>query len=151
MEAPFKFGLERVRDLRVHDEDEAKEQFAASLSQRLKGEALMRAAQQQLSDARSEGIVPVNAPAPVSGLAMVSRQAWIDRLERHAVDAAARLRGLDADLQKSRQELADASRKRGVLDQLETRQREAHRRESERREGIELDEMALRIFSRRAA
>ena len=40
----FKFGLERVRELRAHDEDRAKEAFAASLNERLKGAALLAAA-----------------------------------------------------------------------------------------------------------
>src|SRR3954470_10091410 len=99
MSAPFRFGLERVRDLRAHDEELAKEQFAATLSQRLRGEALLRAAGDRVRTARGE---------------------------RTRADAEVRLRGLDADLGASRAGLTDASRKREVLDKLEQRQRAAH-------------------------
>jgi flagellar FliJ protein len=149
METPFRFGLERVRDLRVHHEERAKEAFAASLSQRLRGQAMLHAAEQLLHDARSAA--PGVDGAPLTGASLVSRQAWVDRLQRSRDDAAARLTGLDAALQSSRSTLTDASRAREVLDQLKARQREAHRLETERRQGAELDEMALRAYARRAA
>jgi flagellar protein FliJ len=119
MSAPFRFGLERVRDLRAHDEELAKERFAASLSQRLRGEAILRAAEEQLHDAR---IIGGPAPhAPLSGLDLVARQAWVERLER------------------------------SKLDKLEERQRQAHVADQLRREGAALDEMALGIHRRRFA
>src|SRR4051812_2390594 len=41
---PFNFRLERVRALRERFEDQAREELAESLSVRLKGEAMLRAA-----------------------------------------------------------------------------------------------------------
>jgi flagellar FliJ protein len=149
METPFRFGLERVRDLRVHDEAQAKEAFAASLSQRLRGQAMLHAAEQLLQDARAAA--PGDDGAPLTGAALMSRQAWVDRLQRSRDDAATRLTGLDVHLQRSRETLTDASRAREVLDQLKARQRDAHRLRAERRQGAELDEMALRAYVRRAA
>jgi flagellar FliJ protein len=150
METPFRFGLERVREIRAHDEDQAKEQFAASLNQRLRGEALLRAAEESLREAQRP-VVPTSFDAPVSGDELVARQAWVDRLRRSREDAALRLQGLDAELQRSRESLTDASRRREVLDQLKARQRDAHRRASERRESNALDEMALAVHARRRA
>ena len=42
MKSPrFNFGLERVREIRAHDEDRAKEAFAASLAHRVQGAAML--------------------------------------------------------------------------------------------------------------
>lgn len=150
METPFRFGLERVREIRAHDEDQAKEQFANSLSQRVRGEAMLRAAEATLADAQRP-VVPISFDGPVTGDALVARQAWVERLERTRADAEVRLRGLDAELEASRAGLTDASRKREVLDKLEQRQRAAHVADAQRREGAALDEMALGMHRRRLA
>jgi flagellar FliJ protein len=149
MSAPFRFGLQRVRDLRAHDEELAKERFAASLDQRARGEALLRAAEQRLVDARTDS-VPVGY-GRLNGATLVSRQAWVERLERSREDAALRVSNDEAELAQSRVSLTDASRAREVLDKLASRQREEHRRTAERVETAELDEMALRQHSRRSA
>jgi hypothetical protein len=43
------FSLERLRQLREHDEQLAKEAFAASLGQRLRGQAMLQHAQHAVS------------------------------------------------------------------------------------------------------
>lgn len=149
METPFRFRLERVRQVRAHAEEQAKEQFARSLSQRLRGEAVLRAAEGHLSDAR-QGAGSVHGLA-LSGSDLVSRQAWVERLERSRSDAAVRLSGLERRLEDSRHSLTDASRGREVLDRLAARQREAHRLDSARREGAALDEIAMYRYARRNA
>jgi flagellar protein FliJ len=148
METPFRFGLERVREIRAHDEEQAKEQFAASLSQRVRGEAMLRAAEDQLREAQRP-VVPASFDAPVSGDALVARQAWVERLQRTRDDAAVRLQGFTVELERSRESLTDASRRREVLDQLKSRHREKHVRECERRESNAIDEMALNVHNRR--
>jgi flagellar FliJ protein len=150
MPAPFRFGLQRVREIRAHDEDQAKERFAASLNQRVRGEAALRAAEDRLRDAQREG-VPSAALGPLTGATLVSRQAWMERLERSREDAVLRMSAYEAELARSRESLTDASRAREVLDKLESRQREEHRKVSERAENAELDEMGLRAHARRAA
>jgi flagellar protein FliJ len=149
MPRPFRFGLERVREIRAHDEDQAKERFAASLNARTRGEATLRAAEQHLRDAQSG----VGAPSlgPLSGATLVARQAWVERLEQSRVDAQLRMANYEADLQSKRGELAQASQAREVLDQLKTKQREAHRLNAERVEAAELDEMALQMHARKMA
>jgi flagellar FliJ protein len=149
METPFRFGLERVREVRAHTEERAKEQFAADLNQRLRGEAMLRAAEDRLRLAR-EDVHPVQSGS-LSGAALVSQQAWVERLERSRVDAAARLQGLDAQLYASRTSLTDASRDREVLDRLKERKRAEHRKEAARREALELDEIALQTHTRKRA
>jgi flagellar FliJ protein len=149
MSAPFRFGLQRVRDIRAHDEDQAKERFAASLDQRVRGEALLRAAEDRLNAARTEA-VPAGL-GPLTGATFVSRQAWVERLERTRDDAALRMSAYEAELARTRESLTDAARARQVLDKLEARQRDAHRKASDRAEMAELDEMALRVHGRRAA
>jgi flagellar protein FliJ len=151
METPFRFGLERVREIRAHDEEQAKEQFAASLSQRVRGEALLRAAEDQLRDAQQAAGpgIPTSLHGPVTGTSLVARQAWVERLERTRDDAAISLQGLDLELERSRATLTDASRRREVLDQLKSRHREEHRRACAQRENAALDEMALNVHARR--
>jgi flagellar FliJ protein len=149
MSARFRFGLERVREIRAHDEDQAKERFAASLNARVRGEAALRAAEDRLRDAQS-GVVS-QALGPLSGASLVSRQAWVERLEQSRVDAQLRLVNYESELQAKRTELQQASQAREVLDQLKTRQREQHRLQVERVEAAELDEMALQMHARRSA
>jgi flagellar protein FliJ len=148
METPFRFGLERVREIRAHDEEQAKEQFAASLSQRVRGEALLRAAEDQLRHAQRP-VVPTSFDGAVTGTSLVAHQAWVERLQRTRDDAAVRLQGLQVELERSRESLTDASRRREVLDQLKSRHREQHRRVCEQRESAALDEMALNVHARR--
>jgi flagellar protein FliJ len=149
MSAPFRFGLERVREIRAHDEDQAKERFAASLNARVRGEAVLRAAEDRLREAHTGALSP--ALGPLTGASLVSRQAWVERLEHDRADAQLRMSNYEAELQRRRGELTHASRAREVLDKLEERQREEHRLESERAESERLDEMALQMFSRKAA
>src|SRR5436305_13713860 len=49
---PFNFRLERVRALRERFEDQAREELAASLSVRLKGEAMLRSASETYAQAQ---------------------------------------------------------------------------------------------------
>jgi flagellar protein FliJ len=149
MSAPFRFGLQRVREIRAHDEDQAKERFAASLNARVRGEAVLRAAEDRLRDAQSGATAP--GFGPLSGQSLVARQAWVERMEHDRADARLRMTTYETDLQRKRGELAKASQAREVLDKLEERQREEHRLESERAESGRLDEMAIQMFARRQA
>jgi flagellar FliJ protein len=149
MSAPFRFGLERVREIRAHDENQAKERFAASLNARVRGEAVLRAAEARLRDARDGALTP--GLGPLTGASLVARQAWVERLEHDRADAQLRMRSYEAELQARRAELARASQAREVLDKLKERQSEEHRVEAERVEAGLLDEMALQMHARRTA
>src|SRR4029079_11796259 len=75
-ETPFRFGLERVRELREHAEDRAREEFAASLNRRERDAAALHAASdlvEQAQQARRGG-----AAAPLSGQDILAQQRWLE-------------------------------------------------------------------------
>lgn len=149
-DVPFKFGLERVRELRAHDEDRAREEFAASLNRRARGAAMLQAAQdliEQARDGRRTGVVS----GPVSAQDLMSQQLWLERLERHRDSAARELDKSDTELVQRRGELNEARQKREVLERLKERRRDEHVAENARRQGAALDEMALSAHVRRMA
>ena len=102
--ARFRFGLERVREIRAHDEDRAKEAFAASLAQRMRGAALLAAAAQQVDDAHA---ARRDGAADASGQDLVSMQAYLDRVEQSRRDA-------ERDLEQSEVALAERRRARAA-------------------------------------
>ncbi len=144
----FKFGLERVRELRAHDEDRAKEAFAASLQQRLKGAAMLAAADEQLGRAQDEQ----RSGAPTrSAQDLVAMQHWLEAVERSRADAERDLSRHDAELAARRHALAEASRRREALERLKERRRSEHAQVAARAEAAFLDEIALSQHLRREA
>jgi flagellar protein FliJ len=144
----FTFGLERVRELREHAEAQAKEELAGSLSQRLKGAAMLARAQEELETARTER--KAEPGAPLDPRAMIAQEHWVRALERDQEAAALSLDRLDAEVDARRASLNDASREREVLERLKERKRTEHKREVARRETVELDELALSMHMRGA-
>jgi flagellar FliJ protein len=74
----FTFRLERVRSLRERAEDQAKEEYAASLAHRMEGVAMLRAAAEHRDQARA-----ATRPTPdaaLSGTDFLTSQAWLERL-----------------------------------------------------------------------
>ncbi len=146
--ARFRFGLERVREIRAHDEDRAKEAFAASLADRVRGAALLAAAAQQVDAAHAAR--RGNAPT-ASGTDLVSMQAYLDRVEQSRRDAERELAQREAALAERRRALTDASRRRQALERLKERRAAEHAAEQARREGAFLDEIALGAHARRSS
>jgi len=145
--ARFRFGLERVREIRAHDEDKAKEAFAASLAQRMRGAALLAAASEQVDAAHAAQ--RDGAPGS-SGQDLVSMQAYLDRVEQSRRDAARQLEQSEAALADRRRALTEASRRRQALERLKERRAAEHAAEAARREGAFLDEVAISAHVRRA-
>src|SRR3954447_13504556 len=146
---PFTFRLERVRELREHAEGQAKEHLAASLSEQLRGQAMLAQVSQRLAaaaDARraQEGGV-------LSAADLLAHERWAASLERDHEAAEAALRSFEAVVADRRTALGEASKDREVLERLKTRQHETHKVESARREGAELDEIAIQRHARKAA
>ncbi len=144
--ARFRFGLERVREIRAHDEDRAKEAFAASLAQQLRGAALLAAAAQQVDAAQAARREQADS---ASGHQLVSMQAYLDRVEQSRRDAARELEQSQAAVADRRVELTEASRRRQALDRLKERRAAEHAAEAARREGAFLDEVAIANHARR--
>jgi flagellar protein FliJ len=144
----FAFSLERVREVRAHEEDVAREAFAASLSVRARGVALLADAQQRAAAAREQAVAE---KSPRSGAELIAAQAWLERVQRSEEQAALELDRSDADLEQRRAALTTAGQRRQALERLKARQREAHRVKSARREAGLLDEIALNQHVRRAS
>ena len=144
---PFNFRLERVRALRENFEDQAREQLAASLSTRLKGEAMLRAASDSFAGAQDKR--RQTASIEVSGQDLLAAQAYLERTGRARQAAELELDRRDAEVDARRTALLAAARERKVLERLKERRKADHRRESQRIEGTLLDEMAI-VSHRRA-
>jgi flagellar protein FliJ len=144
----FKFGLERVRELRAHDEDRAKEAFAASLNERLKGAALLAAADEKLGDAQA--MQRTGAPTK-SAQDLVAMQQWLEAVERSRADAELELERHDAELAARRHALTEARRRREALERLKEKRRAEHALAASRAEAAFLDEIALSQHVRKDA
>ncbi len=138
---PFKFRLERVRALRESVEDQAKEELAASLSVRMKGEAMLEAASESFAHAKAtrRGATEIAA----SGDQLVAAQAYLERTEQARLAAELELDRREAEVDARRTALQSAARERQVLERLKERRKADHIRELDRREGVLLDEMAI--------
>lgn len=138
---PFKFRLERVRALRESVEDQAKEELAASLSVRMKGEAMLEAASESFAQAKAtrRGATEIAA----SGDQLVAAQAYLERTEQARLAAELELGRREAEVDQRRIALQSAARERQVLERLKDRRKADHIRELDRREGVLLDEMAI--------
>jgi len=146
--AKFKFGLERVRELREHAEDQAREQLAASLGQRLRGAAELARVTEQIQSAASE--TPSQVGVPVSGADLVAHALWLQSLERQRETAALHLDRLDTDVDHRRTVLGQKRQDREVLERLKERKQREHSAEMARRESAELDEIGMAGRARRA-
>src|SRR3954469_14049721 len=135
----FSFRLERVRVLRERAEDQAKEEYAASLAHRLEGAALLRAAAETRDRARSDART---APTGASGMDLLASQAWLDRLELARQAAELELDRRDAEVEARHVALVNAARERHALERLSQKRRAEHALETNRREAYELDELA---------
>ena len=145
---PFVFSLERVREVRAHEEDKAREAFAASLSLRARGVALLADAQARAAAAREQAIAKT---APRSGATLLSEQAWLERVQRSQEQAALELERRNDELEQQRAALTAAGQRRQVLDRLKDRKRQDHAVEAARRDAVALDEVALNGHIRRLA
>jgi flagellar protein FliJ len=144
----FAFSLERVREVRAHEEDRAREAFAASLSVRARGLALLADARARSEAARAQAVTETS---PRSGADLIAAQAWLERVQRSEEQAALELDRRDTELAQRRAALTTAGQRRQALERLKERQREAHRLKASRREAGLLDEMALSGHIRRAS
>ena len=148
MTRPFQFRLERVRALRERAEEQAREDLASSLAVRMKGEAMLQAAADEVNGAHD---ARRRANADLSGAELVALQAYLERAERQHESAALELDRRQAEVDARRVALTQRSQERQVLERLKDRRRADHNREMERREGALLDEMALAAHRRLGA
>jgi flagellar protein FliJ len=146
VDRPFTFKLERVRALRERTEELAKEELAASLALRLRGEAMLQAAAENVEQAR--GVQRTTAGAAMTSNDLQAAQAYLERTERERLSAELDLDRRDAEVDARRSALQNAARDREVLERLKERRRGEHVRAADRREGALLDEMAITMHRR---
>src|SRR4051812_7129387 len=123
---PFQFRLERVRELREHAEDQAREELASSLAIRMKGEAMLRAAADEMGAAQD---ARRSATANLSGAELLALQAYLERTERRRESAALELDRREAEVDARRAALTVRSQERQVLERLKERRHADHRAE----------------------
>jgi flagellar protein FliJ len=143
------FRLERLRALRERAEDRAREDLAATLALRLRGEAMLEAAQARLRDAQSAQREHASAQA-VPGFDVVALQRWRERVERSRRDAELELVRRDEAVEGSRAALREASRDREALERLKLRHKAGQDLAARRAESAVLDEVALGVHRRHA-
>jgi len=146
VDRPFTFKLERVRALRERKEELAKEELAASLALRLRGEAMLHAAYENVEEARK--LQRSAALSSMTASELQAAQAYLERTEREREIASLDLHRRDAEVDARRTALQNAAREREVLERLKERRRDEHRREADRRAGALLDEMAITMHRR---
>jgi flagellar FliJ protein len=144
---PFHFRLERIRAVRERIEDQAKEELSASLADRLKGEAMLRAASDELASAREKRVERFTT-GTATGDELVASQAYLEQAQRTREARALDLDRRDTEVAARRDALTAAARERQVLERLKERRREDHVRETERRASAALDELALGVHRR---
>jgi flagellar FliJ protein len=145
---PFNFRLERVRSVRERAEDQAREDLAASLALRLRGQGMLKAAEAELESARQTRR-SAGTDSVATGVDLVAVQAYVEHAELRRQARMLDLDRCDAEVETRRDALIEAARKRQALERLKDKQRKEHRVESDRVEGIALDEMSLNIHRRR--
>ena len=144
---PFKFRLERVRELRERDEDRAREELAVSLGHQLRGTAMLQAAAEEVRSARTR---PATGPgAGVTGADLVAHERWVERLESERATAELAVQRASAEVAHRRGELVGARQRREALERLKARQQTEHTAQVQRAEGAVLDEIALAAHVRR--
>ncbi len=142
----FRFRLERVRALREHGEDVAKQALAGALTRREECEEQLHDAEVRLDGARMAQ--RETGEASTSAVDLIARQAYLERIERTR-DATARNLDLhEAEVATRRDLLAEAARAREALERLKERRRADHEQELARQSGRELDEVALNVYRR---
>jgi flagellar FliJ protein len=151
VESPrFTFRLERLRSVRERMEDRAREDFAASLAVRIKGEGMLRAAEVDLHDAH-EKRRSTGTHAVVSATDLLAAQQWIEATERQRQARALDLDRADVEVDARRHALQQASQDRQALERLKEKRRQEHHHEAQRVASVALDEMALNMHRRAQA
>ena len=149
MSTPFRFSLERVRALREHTEDAAKEALAGAMADRDRSEQIAREATDAVDQARQAQLA-VGA-GPVNGHELLARQAYLERSERVQAASRERLGRSERTVAQRRAALTEAARDRQALERLKEHRRADHEQELARQESMVQDELALGVFRRREA
>jgi flagellar protein FliJ len=145
----FRFRLERVRALREHREDAAKQELAGAMLRHRRCEEDVEAAAARIASARAAQVEATQLPS--SATEMLARQAYLERAERAHQATRQDLQRHELELAQRREALTLAARERQTIERLKEHRRADHEREVARQEGLVLDEIAINGFRRSAA
>ena len=140
------FRLERVRALRERHEDEAKAQLAGAMAQRADAQDAAHEAAARVEKARAQF-----GDAPAGAVDLLSRQAYLERVERAHRTMLGELQRHDANVAGRRDALTEAAQARQALERLKEHRLADFQREAARKDAVTLDEIAINGFRRRAA
>ena len=127
----------------------SREELAASLGHRLRVEAELQDALEELDGARQAHFSAVGAGA--TGHDLMVAHAYLERVDRNRRQVAESLAERDAEVRERREHLAERARERQTLERLKERRRTEHTLEVQRRDAIALDELAIQRHRRKAA
>jgi flagellar FliJ protein len=149
MSPSFRFSLERVRVLRERTEDAAKEALAGAMQDQQRSERDVQDAAEAVLRARRAQLGASSGPMNAGDL--IAHQAYLERSEVAHRASQEMLGRTERQVDARRTELTEAARDRQALERLKENRRSDHERELARQENLELDEIALNGFRRRAA
>jgi flagellar protein FliJ len=145
----FRFGLQKVLDLRERDEQTRARALAAAERSAREAEAHLDLIQ-RIRGEEAEKLLKTHARGQTVGhlrnLGIV-----INQMSRQVDEAEKAVRAAAEQVEESRTELVTSMQKRRMLDQLKTRQHDGWRVEQAETERKEMDEIALGIFQRKSA
>jgi flagellar FliJ protein len=147
----FRFRLERVRALREHKEDLAREALARAVTQRAGSQSRLQSVEDHLAQARAEQRLAATESPTISAAELLARQAFVEHVEAQRTMGMRELERHEADVADRDAQLGRAAREHQMLERLKERHRAEHLREAGRRESRLLDEIALNRFRRSAA
>lgn len=146
----FRFRLEKVRRIRQGVEDRAREELAASLTARRESEEVVASSHRRVGGALDVQR-RVAALSGASSAELIAAQAYLERVESERSLAERVLGHHEESVEERRAALADAARDRQAMDRLRERRLADHAVEAGRAAAATLDELALRVHSRRVA
>jgi flagellar FliJ protein len=147
--SPFRFRLERVRELRERKEDEAKRALGEAMAEHFRAEERLREAERDIEGARAAQLDATVGQR--SGIDLVAHQAYLERAESAREVSEQVVSRSEAFVETQRVELTQAARDRQALERLKARREAEFVREAARLESNMLDEIAIINFRRRAA
>jgi flagellar FliJ protein len=131
-------------------EDQAREDFAASLAVRIKGEGMLRAAEAGLAAAH-EHTRSTGSHKVLSATDLMAAQQWIEAAERQRQARELDVDRADIEVESRRHALQQASQDRQALEKIKAKRRREHEVEANRVAAVALDEMALNVHRRAKA
>jgi flagellar export protein FliJ len=147
----FRFRLERVRALREHREDLAREELAKAILARSDSQQQLSTIEAHLEHARRLQRQATAPAATVSAADLQARQAFVEHIETQRLAGARELARHDDTVADRGAQLGEAARAHEMLERLKERHRVEHVRTLQRVEGNALDEIAMDRYRRSAA